>query len=89
MGRLLILLLIIVAAVLLWKAFGPGTWKRTTATPPVHRIKGPDDDPEFLWKLEKEQFKRRRAEEHRKQQEAEQSPPPPDSERPGKTEDEH
>lgn len=31
-------------------------------------IKGPDDDEEFLWKLEKERFKKRREEERKKEQ---------------------
>ena len=67
MGRLLLLLLIIATVVLLWKAFGPGSWRRPNSTadePP--RIKGPDDDEEFLWRLELEQFKKRRAEEERR-----------------------
>lgn len=66
MGRLLLLLLIIVAAVLLWKAFGPKTWqKKETAetAPPPKEIKGPDDDEDFLWNLEKNRFKERRARE--------------------------
>ncbi|MDU0478647.1 hypothetical protein QVA66_05270 [Staphylococcus chromogenes] len=70
MGRLLLLLLFIAAAVLLWKAFAPrslGGAARPTAEP--RQIKGPDDDEEFLWKLEKERFKQRRAEEERRKRE--------------------
>lgn len=64
MGRLLLILLIIVAIVLLWKAFGPSSWKRNQAGAPEPRaIKGPDDDEDFLWKLEKDRFKQRRARE--------------------------
>ncbi|EFG81801.1 hypothetical protein HMPREF0281_00923 [Corynebacterium ammoniagenes DSM 20306] len=63
MGRILILLLIIAAVVLVWKAFGPSSWNqkaKTTAAPPQREIKGPDDDENFLWELEKEAFKQRR-----------------------------
>lgn len=35
------------------------------------RIKGPDDDEEFLWRLERDQFKKRRAEEEAKRKAAE------------------
>lgn len=56
MGRLLLLLLLVATFVLLWKAFGPGTWRRSdNEVEPL--IKGPDDDEEFLWRLELEQFK--------------------------------
>src|SRR5699024_11425012 len=33
---------------------------KTTAAPPQREIKGPDDDENFLWELEKEAFKQRR-----------------------------
>ncbi|EIK56722.1 hypothetical protein ACQX2H_08010 [Corynebacterium diphtheriae] len=56
MGRLIILLILIAAIVLLWKAFGPKTWK----SPEPPQIKGPDDDEDFLWKLELEQYKKRK-----------------------------
>lgn len=73
MGRLLIIVLIIAAIVLLWRAFGPGAAGRSgpvrvpvprpirgrgPARPPAPR--GPDDDEDFLWRLEKEAFERRR-----------------------------
>ncbi|MBC3186093.1 hypothetical protein H7347_05820 [Corynebacterium sp. zg-331] len=66
MGRLLLVALLIVTAVLLWKAFGPGTWNRPglpgrRSEPPA--IKGPDDDPDFLWNIDKQRFKERRARE--------------------------
>lgn len=63
MGRLLLVLLIIVAIVLVWKAFGPSSWKRNQPAQPPREIKGPDDDEEFLWNLEKNRFKERRARE--------------------------
>ncbi|MFC7449259.1 hypothetical protein [Rhodococcus daqingensis] len=43
---LLALVVLVVLAVLLWKAFGPDT-----STPPAGRVLGPDDDPEFLWRM--------------------------------------
>lgn len=65
MGRLLLLALIILAAYLMWRAFGPGSNERygvpQQEQPPA--IKGPDDDEEFLWEIEKNRFKERRARE--------------------------
>ena len=78
MGRLLLLILIIVAAVLVWKAFGPGTWGGTgrgIGRDMEPEIKGPDDDEQFLWELEKEQFKKRRAAEEQQRREHPQQPP--------------
>lgn len=49
---LLALIGAVTVAVLLWKAFGPGS------RPPM-RVTGPDDDPEFLWKVEREVHRRR------------------------------
>lgn len=82
MGRLLLLLLIIVTIVLLWKAFGPGSGQLRTArgvnplsrrkAQPEVRAKGPDDDPDFLWNIEKERFKQRREQERQAEREAEQ-----------------
>ena len=75
MGRLLLLILIIVAAVLVWKAFGPGTWGGI-GRDMEPEIKGPDDDEQFLWELEKEQFKKRRAaEEQQRKTKPEEEPP--------------
>ena len=62
MGRIILLLLFVLAAYLVWKAFGPSTWKMLEVEQP-RAIKGPDDDEEFLWRLELEQFKKRRASE--------------------------
>ncbi|KQU36291.1 MULTISPECIES: hypothetical protein [Nocardiaceae] len=36
---------LVVVIVLLWKSFGPETGA------PRGRVTGPDDDPEFLWKI--------------------------------------
>ncbi|AGN18110.1 hypothetical protein J433_10057 [Corynebacterium glutamicum MT] len=66
MGRLLLIILVIVAIVLLWKAFKPSTWKRNAEInqgQAPRAVKGPDDDEEFLWNIEKNRFKQRRAEE--------------------------
>ncbi|ANE03162.1 hypothetical protein [Corynebacterium crudilactis] len=66
MGRLLLIILVIVAIVLLWKAFKPSTWKSNAGLnkgQARRAVKGPDDDEEFLWNIEKNRFKRRRAEE--------------------------
>ncbi|QGU06371.1 hypothetical protein COCCU_02060 [Corynebacterium occultum] len=73
MGRVLLLILIIVAVVLLWKAFGPKSWKKNQlkGQAPPREIKGPDDDEEFLWSLEKDRFKQRRAREEAAREEAE------------------
>ncbi len=63
MGRLILLLLFVLAAVLVWKAFGPSSWNKKvqqTQQPQRPAIKGPDDDEEFLWNLEKQRFKERR-----------------------------
>jgi len=76
MGRLLLLALVVLAVALLWRAFGPGSAERygslrggsfrrgsqrQVEQKPV--IKGPDDDEEFLWNIEKNRFKERRARE--------------------------
>ncbi|MCT1453168.1 hypothetical protein M3G18_09680 [Corynebacterium sp. p3-SID1145] len=69
MGRLILLVLIIVAVWLLWRAFGPGSSERYGSLRPAKSqqqtpvIKGPDDDEEFLWNIEKNRFKERRAKE--------------------------
>ncbi|KIQ18372.1 hypothetical protein ASG56_12240 [Rhodococcus sp. Leaf7] len=44
---LLALIGLAVVVVLLWKSFGPA------AEAPRGRVTGPDDDPEFLWKMNK------------------------------------
>ncbi|MEZ2121735.1 MULTISPECIES: hypothetical protein [unclassified Corynebacterium] len=71
MGRLILLLLIIVVIVLVWKAFGPGSWRTHRTVPAQPQIKGPDDDDEFLWNLKKQRFKERRAAEQAAREENE------------------
>ncbi|WP_018119256.1 hypothetical protein [Corynebacterium mastitidis] len=72
MGRIILLALVIVAVVLLWKAFGPRTWKnRAVGGAQAPQIKGPDDDPDFLWNIEKQRFKERRAREEAERRRAE------------------
>ncbi|MCG7276440.1 hypothetical protein [Corynebacterium singulare] len=73
MGRLILLLLFVFAAVLVWKAFGPSSWKKVQQPQQPQRpaIKGPDDDEEFLWNLEKQRFKERRAKEREEQRKEE------------------
>lgn len=70
MGRIFLIILVIVAVILLWKAFGPSSWKRSGENnandqAPQPAVKGPDDDEEFLWNLEKQRFKERREKESR------------------------
>lgn len=78
MGRLIFLLLIVLTAVLLWKAFGPSTWKRgNAARPQALPPKGPDDDPDFLWNIQKERFKQRRAAEQERERRAPGASPRP------------
>lgn len=62
MGRLLILIALIVVVILLWKAFGPRQlpWARKNTRPPAP--KGPDDDPDFLWQLQRDAYERRQKE---------------------------
>lgn len=63
MGRLLLLVLIVAAIYLMWRAFGPGSQQRVEQAPQRPQIKGPDDDEDFLWNIEKNRFKERRARE--------------------------
>ncbi|WP_165164621.1 hypothetical protein [Corynebacterium qintianiae] len=66
MGRILLVLLIILAVWMLWRAFGPGSSKRygpLRGEPAPPAVKGPDDDEDFLWNIEKNRFKQRRAQE--------------------------
>ena len=66
MGRLLLIVLVAVAIYLMWRAFGPGSNERygtASKQPQRPAIKGPDDDEEFLWNIEKNRFKERRARE--------------------------
>ena len=68
MGRILLLVLVVAAVYLMWRAFGPGSSERYGSlrrgpAPEQPAIKGPDDDEEFLWSIEKNRFKERRARE--------------------------
>lgn len=49
---LLALIGLVTLAVLLWKAFGPNPNK------PAGRVRGPDDDPEFLWRVDRQNHRR-------------------------------
>lgn len=49
---LLALIGLVTVAVLMWKAFGP------TGRPPVQRVIGPDDDPDFLWQVDRQNHRR-------------------------------
>jgi hypothetical protein len=55
---LLALIAVVAVAVLCWKAFGPDRMTGPTAPPArSHQRKhpkGPDDDPEFLWRLSRQ-----------------------------------
>lgn len=48
MVYILALIGLITLAILMWRAFGPSLVGRTNGIP---RSVGPDDDPEFLWRL--------------------------------------
>ncbi|AEF38825.1 MULTISPECIES: hypothetical protein [Hoyosella] len=45
---ILALIGLITLAILMWRAFGPSLLGRTDNVP---RSMGPDDDPDFLWRL--------------------------------------
>ncbi|WP_067896602.1 hypothetical protein [Nocardia vaccinii] len=54
MTYLLALIAVVAVAMLCWKAFGPQQTNRIGAGRAVSRHKraiGPDDDPEFLWRI--------------------------------------
>lgn len=73
MGKLILLALVVLAAVLVWKAFGPASWnqnRQATSSAQRPAIKGPDDDEEFLWNIEKNRFKERRRQEQEQQRQS-------------------
>ncbi|MFC8526702.1 hypothetical protein [Nocardia sp. NPDC057227] len=53
MMYLLALIAVVAIAVLCWKAFGPAG----SSAPQRTRTVGPDDDPEFLWRLSRQQHR--------------------------------
>ncbi|MEV5651809.1 hypothetical protein AB0L57_26485 [Nocardia sp. NPDC052254] len=57
MAYLLALIAVVAVAVLCWKAFGPGSMPRI-GSGRTHdnrrRALGPDDDPEFLWRISRQ-----------------------------------
>lgn len=77
MGRVVLVVLVIVAVVLLWKAYGPRSWSGSTPTwswprrPEPPAIKGPDDDEAFLMRLERKRLneEKKRWEEQRAREE--------------------
>ncbi|RJO77186.1 hypothetical protein D5S18_09565 [Nocardia panacis] len=56
MTYLLALIAVVTVAVLCWKAFGPekaaGPAQHTRS--PRNKVLGPDDDPEFLWRISRQ-----------------------------------
>ncbi|GAB2730512.1 hypothetical protein [Nocardia thraciensis] len=52
MTYLLALIAVVAVAVLCWKAFGPERSHRLGAGPTQRKVIGPDDDPEFLWRID-------------------------------------
>ncbi|MFD3462821.1 hypothetical protein ACFWVM_24160 [Nocardia fluminea] len=54
MTYLLALIAIVAITVLCWKAFGPGMPRPNPGPPSRRPVLGPDDDPEFLWRLGKQ-----------------------------------
>ncbi|MGW4326811.1 hypothetical protein ACWEKR_13045 [Nocardia sp. NPDC004573] len=57
MTYLLALIAVVAIAVLCWKAFGPertGPTAPQKRSPQRKRVIGPDDDPEFLWRLSRQ-----------------------------------
>ncbi|MET8774424.1 hypothetical protein AB0H49_14665 [Nocardia sp. NPDC050713] len=56
MTYLLALIAIVAVAVLCWKAFGPVRESGLNPRSPQRkRILGPDDDPEFLWRISRQE----------------------------------
>ncbi|RVW01162.1 hypothetical protein [Rhodococcus xishaensis] len=51
---------LVTLAVLLWKAFGPTatTMVRGGGATRTGRVVGPDDDPEFLWRMDRDNHRR-------------------------------
>lgn len=57
MAYLLALIAVVAVAVLCWKAFGPEQTPRIgfgRGSDKHRRVIGPDDDPEFLWRISRQ-----------------------------------
>ncbi|WP_024801990.1 hypothetical protein [Nocardia sp. BMG51109] len=55
MTYLLALIAVVAVAVLCWKAFGPeGSRRIGSGSDRRNRVVGPDDDPEFLWRISRQ-----------------------------------
>ncbi|BDT89406.1 hypothetical protein GV791_04040 [Nocardia cyriacigeorgica] len=59
MTYLLALIAVVAIAVLCWKAFGPdrGAGYSAPMRRAPKRVVGPDDDPEFLWRISRQQHR--------------------------------
>lgn len=57
MTYLLALIAIVAVAVLCWKAFGPTRTEAPRSPQQRKPVLGPDDDPEFLWRLSRQQHR--------------------------------
>ncbi|MGB3773392.1 MAG: hypothetical protein WBF79_07760 [Rhodococcus sp. (in: high G+C Gram-positive bacteria)] len=71
----LALIALVVVVVLLWKSFGP------EADEPRGRVTGPDDDPDFMWKIDRDRSARERG----ATRDGGKGPERPDAETPGGT----
>ncbi|MBH0778357.1 hypothetical protein [Nocardia bovistercoris] len=57
MMYLVALIAVVVIAVLCWKAFGPERSGPPPRSPRRKQIMGPDDDPDFLWRISRQQHR--------------------------------
>ncbi|WP_137725252.1 hypothetical protein [Prescottella subtropica] len=55
---LLALIGLVTLAVLFWKAFGPTATTMVRGGNRTGRTVGPDDDPEFLWRVDRDNHRR-------------------------------
>ncbi|MGN2635691.1 hypothetical protein ACWEKT_32675 [Nocardia takedensis] len=54
---LVALIAVVAVAVLCWKAFGPRISDPSPRSSRHKRIMGPDDDPDFLWRISRQQHR--------------------------------
>ncbi len=54
---LVALIAVVTVAVLCWKAFGPQRSNQSPRSPRRRQIIGPDDDPDFLWRISRQQHR--------------------------------